>query len=71
MSDNELLSDDELTRFTGFCRAAEREAWLTDHNVPFRKEGKRFIVSRFHMREWIAGREVVFSSGPNWGAMGA
>jgi hypothetical protein len=71
MSDTEFLDSTELYGLTGFHRAAEQESWLTEHNVPHRRDGRRIIVSRFHAREWLAGREVVVSSGPNWAAMNA
>jgi hypothetical protein len=71
MSDTEFLLAAELQQLTGYCRAAEQEKWLVERNVPHRAEGKRVIVSRFHVREWLAGREVVTSSGPNWGALNA
>jgi hypothetical protein len=71
MSDTEFLQPTELRQLTGYCRAAEQDKWLADHGVPHRAEGKRVIVSRFHVREWLAGREVVTSSGPNWGALNA
>jgi hypothetical protein len=67
----EFLSPAELKQLTGYCYAADQERWLSDFSVPHRRDGKRVIVSRFHAREWLAGREVVTSSGPNWGALNA
>ena len=71
MSSSEFLQPEELHDLTGYARAAEQEGWLVEHGVPHRRDGKRMIVSRFHAREWLAGREVVASSGPNWGALNA
>lgn len=69
--ESEFLATSELFGLTGFHRAAEQEAWLTEHSVPHKRDGKRIIVSRFHAREWLAGREIIVSSGPNWAALNA
>lgn len=68
---SEFLSASELYGLTGFHRAAEQERWLEDHSVPHKRDGKRVIVSRFHAREWLAGRSIIVSSGPNWSALNA
>jgi hypothetical protein len=70
MSDKpEFLDAAELRSLTGFQRAAEQEAWLTERGVPCRRDGRRMIVSRLHTRLWLEGRPVVSSSGPNWAAV--
>jgi hypothetical protein len=71
MSDSEFLAPAELKQFTGYCRAADQERWLSERGVAHKLDGKRVIVSRFHAREWLAGREVVSSSGPDWSALNA
>lgn len=71
MSDSEFLKPAELHDLTGFARAAEQEAWLKEHNVPHKRDGKRCIVSRFHAREWILGRDIVMPSEPNLEALRA
>jgi hypothetical protein len=65
----EFLCSAELLDLTGYKQADKQEEWLTEHGVPHRRDGRRVIVSRFHAREWLAGREVVSSSGPNWSAL--
>jgi hypothetical protein len=71
MTSEEFLNAADLQALTGFARAAEQTAWLTEHSVPHRRDGKRVIVSRFHAREWLAGRNVVPSTAPNLEALGA
>lgn len=71
MSDTEFLSAAELHALTGYARAAEQEEWLKGHNMPYLRDGKRIVASRFQVRERLAGREVVTSHGPNWGALNA
>lgn len=65
----ELYDDDELLRLTGFKRASDQAAWLAGRGIPHRKDCRRVIVSRVHVREWLEGRSVVVSEGPNWAAL--
>jgi hypothetical protein len=67
----EFLTAAELHALTGYARAAEQEAWLKQHSMPCLRDGKRVVVSRVHVRERLAGREIVSSSGPNWDALNA
>lgn len=68
---SELYDDDELRRLTGYARAAEQATWLRERDIPHRRDGRRVIVSRVHVRAWLEGRGVVVSEGPNWGALSA
>jgi anti-sigma factor RsiW len=65
----EFLDADELRVLTGFKPAAKQDAWLRDKGIPHRRDGKRLIVSRQHVRAWLEGRLVVSSNGPNWSAV--
>lgn len=67
----ELYDDDELVRLTACKRAADQAAWLAERGIPHRKEGRRVLVSRVHVREWLEGRNIVVSEGPNWAALNA
>ena len=67
----ELYDDDELVRLTDCKRAADQAAWLAERGIPHRKEGRRVLVSRVHVREWLEGRNIVVSEGPNWAALNA
>lgn len=67
----EFLTPAELNALTGYARAAEQEAWLKQHEMPYLRDGKRVVVSRVHVRERLAGRSVLTSSGPNWDALNA
>lgn len=68
---SEFLSPPELHDLTGFARAAEQDAWLKEHAIPHQRDGKRVVVSRFHARAWLEGREVVASNAPNLNALNA
>ncbi len=71
MNDSEFLSAQELHALTGFARAAEQDAWLKERAIPHRRDGRRVVVSRFHARSWLEGREVVASNAPNIAALRA
>lgn len=71
MSEPEFLSTADLHALTGYARAAEQEAWLKEHGLPHRRDGKRIIMARFHARAWLEGRTVRQSNEPNLGALGA
>jgi hypothetical protein len=67
----EFLNSGELHALTGFARAAEQDAWLKEHGIPHKRDGRRVIVSRFHARAWLEGRPVVASNAPNISALHA
>lgn len=69
MTNDEFMTPPELHRLTNAARSAAQCEWLQDHGVPYKLDGKRVIVSRFHVRAWLEGRTIVSSSGPNWSAM--
>jgi hypothetical protein len=66
---SEFLSVDELRDLTGAARATKQAAWLKDQSIPHRLVGRRVIISREHVRSWLAGRNVPRSSGLNWAAL--
>jgi hypothetical protein len=68
---SELYDGTELQLLTGYARAAEQDAWLRERGIPHRREGRRVLVSRVHVRAWLEGKEIVSSEGPNWGALNA
>lgn len=68
---NELFDDNELKQLTGCKRAREQAVWLAGHGIPHRRDARRVIVSRVHVRDWLAGRHNVVSGGPNWEALNA
>lgn len=61
----EFLSSGELKSLTGSANPDEQERVLKQEGVPYRRLGRRILVSRFHTREWLAGRNVVPSRGVN------
>jgi hypothetical protein len=65
----ELYNSQELHALTGYARPTQQAAWLKDHGIPHRVDGRRIIVSRIHVQAWLEGKAIVFSSGPNWSAV--
>jgi len=64
MSDTELLSTAEVRDLAG-CSARDAQCLkLAELGVPFRRDGARILVSRFHARQWLAGIEVRPPVGP-------
>lgn len=63
---SEFLSPDELRDLTGFAQPAKQGPWLRDQGIPNRVDGRRIIVSRYHAREWLAGREIVAPVEPDF-----
>ena len=61
----ELLSPSEVRDLTGTSNPDEQERVLTQDGIPYRRRDKRILVSRFHTREWLAGRTVTPSRGVN------
>ena len=62
---DEWLSAAELKTMTGETNLDEQEKVLTADGMPFRRRGRRILVSRFHTREWLSGRVVTPSRGVN------
>ena len=62
---DELLSPTEIKSLTGSASPDEQERVLTADGIPYRRRGKRILVSRFHTREWLAGRTVTPARGVN------
>lgn len=61
----EFLSAAEVKDLTGEAKADAQEAELQRQGLPFKRRGNRLLVSRFHCREWLAGRAVAPSRGIN------
>lgn len=61
----ELLSPGEVRALTDAANVDEQERVLQKDGIPYRRRGKRILVSRFHTREWLAGRAVTPSRGVN------
>lgn len=60
----ETLDTAEVTALTGRRERAKQCSWLEINGVPFRRVGERVIVSREHVRMWLAGATFAVSSGP-------
>lgn len=71
MNESEFLTPHELHDLTGFARAAEQDGWLKERSIPHRRDGRRVVVSRYHARAWLEGREAVASNAPNIAALRA
>lgn len=62
---SEFLNEFDLYYMTHSLPVAKQVAWLKQHGVPFRLDGKRLLVSSYHARTWLEGRSVPTSSGLN------
>ena len=63
--DSEVLSPGEIRAASGGAVGVEAQhRVLTAHGVPHRVVGKRIVLSRYHLREWLAGRTVAPSRAP-------
>jgi hypothetical protein len=63
--ENEFLTAAEVKDVTGCIRADAQETELKRQGLPFKRRGERILISRFHTREWLAGRTVTPSRGIN------
>jgi len=63
--DSEFLSAAEVRDLTGTANADAQEAELKLQGLPCKRRGNRLLVSRYHCREWLAGRAVAPSRGIN------
>ncbi len=61
----EFLSAAEVRDLTGIAHPDGQEAELHRLGLPAKRRGNRMLVSRFHIREWLSGRAVTPSRGPN------
>ena len=61
----EWLNAAEVKTLAGGGNVEEQEAVLKRDGIPYRRRDRRILVSRFHAREWVAGRAVVPSRGVN------
>lgn len=60
--ETEFLSAAELRQFG--ATPAEQAETMKAQGLPFRQVGRRILVSRYHVREWLAGRVTAPSRGP-------
>jgi hypothetical protein len=64
VSESEFLSLAEVRELTGYARHEDQRRTLTEKGIPWREGPRRILVSRYHVREWLAGRQVAPSRGP-------
>ncbi len=60
---DEFLSAVEVRQLTATANPDQQERVLCQDGIPYRRRGRRILVSRFHTREWLAGRPVAPSRG--------
>lgn len=60
---DEILTPQEVKRLTDETSPDAQARVLEADGIPFRRRGARLLVSRFIMREWLAGRTVTPSRG--------
>jgi hypothetical protein len=61
--DTEFLSAAEVKDLTGTAQPDAQEAQLKLQGLPCKRRGRRVLVSRYHLREWLSGRPVTPSRG--------
>ena len=66
---NEYLSNQELSRLTGASENGSKSRWLSGRSIPYKLDGKRIIVSREHVRNWLEGKVTLTRAGMNLGAI--
>ena len=59
----EFLSPDEVRDLCDSPKLSAQVDILTEQGIPFKVVGSRVKVSRYHVREWLAGRPVAPSRG--------
>ncbi|WP_326538485.1 hypothetical protein [Pseudorhodoferax sp.] len=65
--DDEFLRPAEVKELTdGATDLDEQERILKRDGIPHRRRDKRILVSRFHVREWLAGKVFTPSRGIRW-----
>ena len=61
--ESEFLTPDDVRFMTDRAQVRKQCERLTELGVPFHLVGRHLLVSRFHVREWLAGRSVTPSRG--------
>jgi hypothetical protein len=62
---NELMSPAEVKRLAGgLARVCDQVKVLEELGIPHKVVGKHVAVSRYHVREWLAGKTVAPSTKP-------
>ena len=62
---SEFLNEFDLYHLTNALSAAKQVSWLKQNGVPFRRDGRRIIVSIAHSRGWLEGKSAPTSGGLN------
>ncbi|RQO58009.1 hypothetical protein DBR47_14555 [Paucibacter sp. KBW04] len=61
----EFLTPDEVKTLTDSRNVEQQERVLSQDGIPYKRRGRRILVSRHHTREWLAGRVVTPSRAIN------
>ena len=61
----EYLTVPDLHTLTGYARPTSQASWLVQHGIPHRVDGRRIIVSRVHVQNWLEGKPSVSFAGVN------
>lgn len=64
MPDGEFLSPPEVRQLAGRADLLGQDEALRLLGIPHRISGRRMLVSRYHVREWLSGRVVTPSTKP-------
>ncbi len=69
MPNEGFLADEDVRRLTGFARASGQESWLKTAGIPFKRRGPVVLVLWTHVEQWIEGKPLRVSTGPNFSAI--
>lgn len=65
----ELMQPGEVRQLVGTAKPEEQSKLLREWGIPHRLLNRRILVSRFHVREWLAGHNVAPARGINLAAV--
>ncbi len=64
-----MLEAKEIRKLAGVSKTDEQEAFLKQEGIPHKRRGRRILLSRAHVRAWLAGQMLPPSRGVNLGAV--
>lgn len=64
-----LLTKEDLQALTGYARATPQAKWLSEKGIAHRVDRRRVLVAHCHVLDWLEGKTVATSAGPNWAAL--
>lgn len=66
---SEYLDSRELKSLTDYTYRSKQTEWLRMKGIPFKIDGKRLVVTKTHVQNWIEGKQNVAGRGMNVAAI--